>query len=149
MLQTGRATARPFLVYIPPLWHKPRMMAALYYLSLMCLVPAALLALYYAAIERTATSATLGVLLARLTALLEWLAWSGLIAVACALILLAVGGGLPRFRPAAAAMLLIFALLSFATIWRIGALTRNSGDRPFLILCALSMAGSGYVIWHA
>lgn len=125
------------------------MMAALYYLSLLLLVPGALLALYYVGVERAATSGSLAVLFARMIALLDWLAWSGFIALACALAFLVAAGGFPRTRAFGALLLFVLALASVFTIWRLGAPARDGGEWPFLLLCLLSMAASGVVLGRA
>jgi hypothetical protein len=125
------------------------MMAALYYFSLLLLIPGALLALYYVAVERAATSGSLAVLFARLIALLDWLAWSGFIALAGALTLLVAAGGFPRTRPFGAMLLFVLALASLFTIWRLEAHARDGGEWSFPLLCLLSMAASGAVVWRA
>lgn len=126
------------------------MTAALYYLGLLLLIPGALLALYFAAVERAATSGSLAVLFARVIALLDWLAWSGFIMLVCVLAFLVAAGGFPRLRPIGALVLFVLALASLFTIWRLGAQARgDGGDWPFLLLCLVSMAASGAVLWRA
>ena len=131
------------------------MMAALYYLSLLLLLPGAFIAVFFLSVERVAGQGTLGRLLAAVWQGLDWLYGGGFLAVGAALIalisliaFLLAGGALPRARPHAAALVLALAAASLATMLRIGGLPKL--EELIIPLCSAgSIVCSGIVLWYA
>jgi hypothetical protein len=131
------------------------MAVALYYLSLILLLPGAFLAVFFLSVEQVAGQGTLGQLLAAIWDALGWLHSGGFLVVTGALIALVsliafvlIGGALPRVRPHAAALVLVLAAASLVTILRIGGLPKV--DELLIPLCSTgSIVISGAVLWQS
>jgi hypothetical protein len=131
------------------------MIVACYYLSLILLLPGAFIALFFLAVGRVAGQGTLGQFLAAVWDGLGWLYSGGFLVVAAALVALVslvafllVGGGLPRTRPYAAALVLVLAAASLATTLRIGGMPKI--EELFIPLCSAgSIVVSAVVLWQS
>lgn len=131
------------------------MMAALYYLGLVLLIPGVFIAVFFLSVDRVAGQGTLGRILAGIWEVLGWFYSGGFLVMAAALVglvslaaFLLVGGALPRARPYAAALVLVLAAASLATILRIGGMPKV--DELLIPLCSVgSIALSGIVLWYS
>ena len=131
------------------------MIVACYYLGLILLLPGAFIAVFFLAVDRVAAQGTLGQFLAAVWDALGWLYSGGFLVMAAVLIALAslvafllVGGALPRARPYAAALVLVLAAASLATILRIGGMPKM--EELFIPLCSAgSIVASGVVLWQS
>jgi hypothetical protein len=131
------------------------MIVALYYLSLILLLPGAFIAVFFLSVERVAGEGTLGQFLAAAWQALGWLYSGGFLVVAAAMIGLAsliafllVGGALPRVRPYAAALVVVLAAASLVTMLRIGGLPK--AEELLIPLCSAgSLVVAGIVLWQS
>jgi hypothetical protein len=130
-------------------------MVVLYYLGLVLLIPGAFIAVFFLSVDRVAGQGTLGQFLAGLWQALGWFYSEGFLLVAAGLIafvslasFLLVGGALPRARPYAAALVLVLAAASLATMLRIGGMPKV--EELLIPLCSAgSIVVSGVVLWQS
>jgi len=131
------------------------MMVGLYYLGLILLLPGACIAVFFLTVERAAGQGTLGQFLANVWQALGWFYSGGFFVMLAALIALVslvafllVGGALPRARPYTAALVLVLAAASLATMLRIGGMPKV--EELFIPLCSAgSIVVSGIVLWQS
>lgn len=117
----------------------------LYYGSLLCFLPGALLALYYAAVARLATSASLGDLLGRFVGALEWLVDWRFLLLLVPPVFLALAGAIPAWRRWGSGLLAALSAAALAAILFLPPDWPGLGEAPFALGLILALAGSARV----
>jgi hypothetical protein len=125
----------------------------LYYASAVLLVPGGLLALYFGAVERAATSTGWGDFFGRFFAVLVWLQGWRLALLIVTLVFLVSAGLVDRLRPWGAGCIFLLALGSMLELWRGSRLSGPNPDQTvaLIIWClgpVLTMVVCGLLLWR-